>query len=209
MAQERDELLDHDYDGIKEYDNPLPGWWLWLFYGTILFSLIYLPYYLLGMGLSSAEMYEQEMAMARQMHPQTAAMAPSPAAPAGAMAPGMPMAGHGAEHTDSGIADASLVGNAEAIAAGRTIFLTSCMPCHGDKGQGIIGPNLTDKYWLHGNRYNDIVNTIVNGVPDKGMIAWKTALNPQKINQVAAYVMSIRGTNPPNPKPPQGQEYPE
>ncbi|HEX9843972.1 MAG TPA: c-type cytochrome, partial [bacterium] len=109
----------------------------------------------------------------------------------------------------SGIADASLVGNAEAIAAGRTIFLTSCMPCHGDKGQGIIGPNLTDKYWLHGNRYNDIVNTIVNGVPDKGMIAWKTALNPQKINQVAAFVMSIRGTNPPNPKPPQGQEYPE
>jgi cytochrome c oxidase cbb3-type subunit 3 len=71
----------------------------------------------------------------------------------------------------------------------------------------VIGPNLTDKYWLHGNTYAHIVNTISNGVPDKGMIPWKATLNPEKIAQVAAFVMSIKGTNPPNPKPPQGVEY--
>jgi cytochrome c oxidase cbb3-type subunit 3 len=200
MAQEHDELLEHEYDGIKEYDNPLPGWWLWLFYGTIVFSLVYLPYNFLGFGPSSGQMYEQELALAKQQYPQPAAVAPAPAAP-GAPATQAP--------APAGSADRSVVGNAQAIAAGQAIFLASCMPCHGNQGQGLIGPNLTDKYWLHGNRFEDIVNTIANGVPDKGMISWKSTLNPQKINEVAAFVLSLRGTNPPNPKAPQGQEAPE
>ncbi|HKJ00355.1 MAG TPA: cbb3-type cytochrome c oxidase N-terminal domain-containing protein [bacterium] len=198
MAQERDELLDHEYDGIREYDNPLPRWWLWLFYGTILFSIVYIPYYLLGFGPSEAQMYQQEMAEARTEFPQQAAMAPAAAAPG---------AQPGAAPAAPSIADPSMQGNMQAIAAGKEIFLANCKPCHGEHGQGIIGPNLTDNYWLHGNTFPEIVHTIYNGVPEKGMISWKSTLNPQKINEVAAYVMSIHGANPPNPKPPQGKEY--
>jgi cytochrome c oxidase cbb3-type subunit III len=203
MAQERDELLDHEYDGIREYDNPLPRWWLGLFYATIVFAAIYVPYYLFGFGPTEAQMYQQELAEARQLYPQQAAMATAPAAPA---APGAPAAAAPAAGP-AGIADPSVVGNAQAIAAGAAVFKANCTPCHGEHGQGIIGPNLTDNFWLHGNRFEDIVHTIYNGVPDKGMISWKSTLNPQKINEVAAYVMSIHGSNPPNPKPPQGQEY--
>ena len=100
-------------------------------------------------------------------------------------------------------------GDPAAIEAGKAIFLANCLPCHGEHGQGVIGPNLTDNYWLHGNTYQDLVNTVTNGVPDKGMIPWKSTLNPTKIGQVVAFVMSLHGTNPPNPKPPQGKEYPQ
>ena len=186
MAKERDELLNHDYDGIQEYNNPLPGWWQWLFYGTILFSVIYIPYYLAGYGLSSQEAYEQEMAAQPSRAEAPAAATPTPGT-------------GGAE---------SLEGNAEAIAAGREIFQGTCMPCHGAQGQGGIGPNLTDEYWLHGNSYPQIVGVITEGVPAKGMIAWKAALNPKKIAQTAAFVLSLQGSSPPNPKPPQGEIYP-
>lgn len=193
MANKHDELLDHDYDGIKEYDNPLPRWWLWLFYGTIAFAVIYSPYILLGFGPSSAEEYRQEVAAVK-----------TPASPA------MPMAPHAEGEPHVAVAPPltgpSLERNAAAIAAGKEIFTANCVPCHGPQGQGVIGPNLTDTYWLHGGKYADIVNTITVGVPDKGMISWKATLNPEKIRQVAAYVKSLKGTNPPNPKPPQGVE---
>lgn len=203
MAQERDELLDHEYDGIREYDNPLPRWWLWLFYGTIIFSAVYIPYYLLGFGPSTSEMYEQEVQAAMERYPRLAATQGSTESATSPGAPGQEPA------AAVSLADPSVVGDAQAIAAGKEIYTANCLPCHGDKGQGLIGPNLTDNYWLHGNEFADIVNVITNGVPDKGMIAWKSTLNPQKINQVAAFVTSLRGTNPPNPKPPQGQEYPQ
>ncbi|MDH5751927.1 MAG: c-type cytochrome [Deltaproteobacteria bacterium] len=188
---EKDKLLDHEYDGITEYDNPLPNWWLWLFYLSIIFAVVYIPYIGLGLGPSSIEEYQMEIAAAMKAPAgqpggeQTAGAAPEQAAPA------------------------SLEGNAEAIAEGQKIFLASCLPCHGPDGRGTIGPNLTDNFWLHGNTYNDIVITITNGVPEKGMIPWKTMLNPTKILQVAAFVKSIKGTNPPEAKPPQGKEYPE
>lgn len=196
MAKQRDELLDHDYDGIKEYDNPLPQWWLWLFYGTIVFSAVYIPYIVMGFGPSSAEEYQRELAAARAAPPPAAQ--PAPGVPA---APGQPPA------VAAVVAGPSLEGNAAAIAAGKEVYVANCAPCHGPQGQGVIGPNLTDNFWLHGNTWNDIVSTVTNGVPDKGMIAWKTTLNPEKIRQVSAYVMSLKGTNPPNPKPPQGIEY--
>lgn len=92
----------------------------------------------------------------------------------------------------------------ESIKLGKAIFNTNCSICHGKQGQGSIGPNLTDDYWLHGSSPQDIVATIINGVPRKGMISWKAALLPEEVGQVAAYVISIRGSNPPNPKAPQG-----
>jgi len=200
MAKQKyDELLDHEYDGIKEYNNPLPGWWLWLFYGTIAFSAVYIPYYVLGFGPGTAEEYRHEVAAARAAVPAPAAAA----APAG-----------GRAHSDGTAhpvgpqpAGPNLEGNPQAIAAGREIYAANCAPCHGPQGQGVIGPNLADRFWLHGNTYADIANVIANGVPDKGMIAWKAVLNPVKIQQVTAFVRSLKGTLPPNPKPPQGQEY--
>lgn len=201
MAQQRDEILGHDdYDGIQEYDNPLPRWWLWLFYGSVIFSAIYIPYYLFGFGPNSAEMYEQEMAAYRQQsgqqQEQTAAQAPRAGAP--------PQAEAGI-----GEVDASIVNDEQAVAAGKQIFTQNCSPCHGQQGQGGIGPNLTDNYWLHGNTYKDIVTVVTDGVPDKGMIAWKSTLNPEKIRQVAAFVYTLPETDPPDQKEPQGQEYPE
>ena len=196
MAQERDELLDHDYDGIQEFDNPLPGWWVWLFYATILFSVIYIPYYFLGFGPSSAEEYRQEMAEAKAAHPAAAAVSPPGA---GAPQPG----------AVPPVAMPSLQGDPAAIAAGQAIFVANCAPCHGQLGEGGIGPNMTDRFWLHGNTYENMVTTITEGVPEKGMISWKAMLNPEKIRQAAAFVYSLKGTNPPNPKAPQGEEYPE
>lgn len=205
MAKETDTLLDHNFDGIQEYDNPLPRWWQGLFYGTILFSLIYFPYYTLGLGPSSAEMYEEEMALALKAKSERVATQEAEQK----LVVGMDKDSNGMARNGGGQAAVSLEGNAEAVAAGQSIFATTCMPCHGDKGQGLIGPNLADNYWIHGNTYDDVVRIISNGVPDKGMIPWKSALNPTKIRQVTAFVLSLKGTNPPNPKTPQGTEYPE
>lgn len=191
MAKKRDELLDHDYDGIREYDNPLPGWWTGLFYGTIVFAAIYIPYYYLGFGLTSAQEYEEELAEAKTLSQGLAAV--SPRAP-GAVPP---------------VAMPSLAGDPAAIAAGKEIFTLNCTPCHGPQGQGGIGANLTDNYWIHGNQYEDMVEVITKGVPDKGMISWQAMLNPDKIRQVAAFVHSLKGSNPPNPKAPQGDPYPD
>jgi len=204
MAQETDKLLEHEYDGIHEYDNPLPRWWVWLFYGSIVFTVIHLPYYTMGFGPSSGQMYEEEVNLAMS---ETGAQGTTPAPTGGSAAPGGATASGGT--TAPAPPAESLAGNPEAIAAGAATFSTNCLPCHGDKGQGLIGPNLTDNHWLHGNTYPDIVKVITEGVPAKGMISWKAVLNPRKIQEVAAFVASLKGTSPPNPKPPQGQEYPD
>lgn len=193
MAKERDELLDHSYDGIREYDNPLPRWWVWLFYGTILFAVLYLPAYWLGYALSGPEEYAQELAEAGQAQSEaTASVKPGEHE---ALQPG------GREVAKLAV---PMKTDPQTLAAGKAIFAQNCVPCHGPQGQGVIGPNLTDNYWLHGNTYADIVTVVTNGVPDKGMISWKSTLGPQRIQQVASFVVSLKGTNPPNPKAPQG-----
>jgi cytochrome c oxidase cbb3-type subunit 3 len=181
---DRDRLLDHDYDGIQEYDNPLPGWWSWLFVATIVFSVGYYLYYQIGPGPSLIAQYEQEM---REHAQQQASLAPA-AAPAGV-----------GEDTLR-----ALTKDAKAVAAGKEMFAVRCMPCHGPEGQGVIGPNLTDDYWLHGGTLVDIRRTIHDGIPDKGMIPWKDQLKPAEIDAITAYVATLHGTKPPNPKPPQG-----
>jgi mono/diheme cytochrome c family protein len=95
--------------------------------------------------------------------------------------------------------------------AGKEIFMTNCASCHGPEGQGGIGPNMTDNYYIHGGGINDLMSTIIKGVPVKGMISWKGILDDKQINEVASYMMSLRGTNPPNPKASQGElvEFPE
>ena len=181
MSEVKDEILDHDYDGIQEYDNPLPRWWLMMFYLSIAFALVYLPWYHFGPGELPQEEYAAEMA----------------AAGAGDVRG----AGFTQEELSAALADQG------AVASGKGVFDKNCVACHTATGAGLVGPNLTDEYWLHGGSLADIARVIADGVPDKGMISWKTQLSHQDMVAVAAYVKSLKGTNPPNPKEPQGAKY--
>jgi len=175
-------LAGHEYDGIKELDNKLPKWWLWLFYLTIIFGVVYfINYQVLRIGPSQEEEYKQEMA--------DAAMEYKAEKPANTI----------------DAANVTLLTDETSLAAGKEIFDKNCKICHLEQGQGLVGPNLTDDYWIHGCTIGDIFNVITNGVTEKGMISWKAQLTPKQIQEVASYIVSLHGTNPPNPKPPQGE----
>ena len=179
-----DRTLGHAYDGIEEYDNPLPGWWVWIFVATIAFSAGYYVYYQLGPGPSIVAEYEAE---SRALAERAAATAPRVAVA-----------------TDEAIA--ALRRDAAAMAKAKETFATRCAPCHGPAGQGLVGPNLTDEFWLHGGRPVEIVKTITDGVPEKGMVPWKDQLSPEDIQALAAWIWTLAGTNPPNAKPAEGQK---
>lgn len=180
-----DEPREHSFDGIQEYDNDLPRWWLILFWITIGAACIYPFIYDFGPGEFATETIDREVAEVKQMQNSGSAQS----------AP-----------TASGDNLIKLTQDAAVISTGAQVFATRCLPCHGDKGQGIIGPNLTDDFWLHGGTIADIHRTITDGVLEKGMIAWKGQLTPDQIDAVSAFVWTLHGTNPPNPKAPQGDE---
>lgn len=174
-------LAGHEYDGIRELDNKLPRWWLWLFYITIIFSVIYfLRMHVLGTADKQYEAYDKEVEAAMIQY----------------------KAAQPANTLDA--TNVTLLTDATALAAGKAIFDKNCVVCHLAQGQGLVGPNLTDDYWIHGCKIGDIFNLITVGVPEKGMISWKSQLTPEQIQQVASYIVSLKGTNPPNPKAPQG-----
>ncbi|NOZ95103.1 MAG: c-type cytochrome [Acidobacteria bacterium] len=178
----RDELLDHDYDGIQEYDNPLPRWWVMIFWASIVFAPIYILFYHFGPGLSEHQQYERSVqAFYERQAKALAALG---------------------EVTDETLL--TVKANPAMLSRGGQIFRAKCSPCHGMFGEGNIGPNLTDDYWIHGAKPTDIYHTIFEGVPDKGMLTWKNQLPPARIMAVAAYVLTLHGTSPPNPKAPQG-----
>jgi len=175
-------LLDHEIDGIRELDNKLPRWWVWLFYFTIIFAAVYMVYYhVLGAGDLMLAEYNKEMK-------------------AGAALKGAAMA-----RFETDIATLQPSKDPEVLARGKKTFLTLCAPCHRADGGGLVGPNLTDEYWIHGDKFSDNVRTIWNGVPEKGMITWKNTLKPKEVYEVASYIYTLRGTHPPNPKPPENQ----
>ena len=179
-------LLDHEADGIQEYDNPLPRWWTALFWITIAFSVLYalnLPG--IGTGRGRIANYEREMAAARERQAALAAKAPPPAAVDAA-------------------ALLALARDPARLALGRERFVGTCAACHREDGGGSIGPNLTDDFWIHGGRPEEILKTVTDGVPDKGMPAWGQTMSPEEIAAVAAYVLTLHDTHPPNPKEPQG-----
>jgi cytochrome c oxidase cbb3-type subunit III len=173
-------LLDHEADGIKELDNLLPRWWVWLFYLTVIFAIGYMLYYhFLGLGDLQAAEWKKEMTAGDRV--KTAAMS----------------------HFESSIATLRPSPDATVLAGGKDIFLTRCAPCHRADGGGLVGPNLCDDYWIHGSNFTDTVTIIWNGVPAKGMITWKNYLPPDEIYSVASYIYTLRSTHPPNPKPPE------
>ena len=188
MDKESDIDLGHDYDGIRELDNNLPPWWIYGFYLSIVIAIGYMyVYHFSDLGYTQKQEYEIAI---QEGEDQKAAFA--------------------ARQTNS-IDEKNLVAltDADAMEVGQKIFIASCAACHGPDGQGTVGPNLTDDYWVHGGHVRDIYATIKNGVPEKGMIAWKSQLQPATIVKVASYIKSLRGTNPPNPKAIEGELYEE
>ncbi len=180
LPPEPDRLLEHDYDGIREYDNPMPRWWLWVFYLTILFvPVYYLAPAPFGAGAGKDAEYAAEVARYQ---------ASRPPAPAGVTAEALLARRHDREELEEG----------------AEVFAKNCAACHRADGGGLIGPNLTDDVWLHGGTPVSIHTTIVQGVMAKGMPAWERLLSPEAVEQVTAYVLSLAGTNPPNPKAPEG-----
>lgn len=191
IEQESSVEMDHEYDGIRELDNRLPPWWLWGFYFTIAFGIVYLiNYHISGSSPLQTEEYMAEMEAAAEAKAAFVA-------------------------TQSNVVDESnveLLTDAGALGNGQKTFKLYCAPCHGENGgsmPGGVGPNLTDDYWIHGGSVTDIFKTIKYGVPAKGMVSWEAQLSPSKIQEVASYIKSIYGTNPENAKEPQGDLWQE
>ncbi|MCB0419381.1 MAG: c-type cytochrome [Bdellovibrionales bacterium] len=181
----------HDYDGIQELNNPLPAWWLGIFWATCLFGLAYYIYYELAGGPTLDE--ELQTAMSEIHAVKEEAQAANPTA---------------APKSDEELN--ALVSDPAALEKGAQVFQTNCVACHGAKGEGTIGPNLTDDYWIHKKgTMSDIVSLIKTGVPDKGMPPWEAAIAAEDIEKTAAFIVSLKGTNPPNAKAPQGEQVTE
>jgi cytochrome c oxidase cbb3-type subunit 3 len=176
----QDKLLDHTYDDIQEYDNPMPRWWLLTFAGTVVFSVLYVfdvgP---IGNGKGRIADYEAEVKAHAAAHP-----APSGDTPPAQLA--------------------ALVKDPEALRLGKETYLAFCASCHRADGGGLIGPNLADTYWIHGGAVTDIYRTVSNGVLEKGMPPWAKTLKPAQLEAVVAYVASLQGSNPADGKAPQG-----
>ena len=179
-----DHLLDHAYDGIQEYDNPLPRWWLALFWATIIFTPLYILYFHFGGGMLAKERYDQEMiAFYDKQAEQLLALG---------------------EISEGTLVD--LMADASMMNGGKKIFQAKCATCHGMFGEGGIGPNLADDYWIHGGQLMDVYATVRDGVTAKGMLAWERQLRPAELMAVSSYVGTLLGTDPPNPKAPQGDQ---
>jgi len=184
IENEADLLMDHDYDGIKELDNNLPPWWVYLFYIGIIFGVIYFARYEVFGGDDQETELKIEMAQAKVDVEEYLKTAPD-------------------------LMDEKtvvLLTDPESLATGKELFTTNCAACHRADGGGQIGPNLTDKHWILGGGIKNLFHTITNGGRDgKGMISWKGTLKPKEIQKVASYILSLQGSNPKDPKAPDGE----
>jgi len=187
VEKEADVMLDHDYDGIRELDNPLPPWWKYGFIITIAIAFVYLGYFhAFGSGKNPTEEYAAEMESAR-----------------------IEKEIYESNNKDKVDENNIAMADASGIKAGQILYETNCVACHIKDGGGNVGPNLTDDYWLHKGSLNDIYKTIKNGYPDKGMQSWAKTFSPKEISLLASYVKSLKGTKPAAPKAPQGDLYVE
>ena len=180
--EKKEIILDHDYDGIQEYDNPLPNWWLMTFFGTIIFGFLYFGHYQIS-GVAKTQTEELAIEMK-----ELKAQAPA----------------------DADDSEEALESKLNAISAdlGKQTFVAKCAVCHGQNGEGLIGPNLTDNFWLHGKGTRvDIFHTVSKGILQMGMPSWENMLKPDELLAAVKHVYSLRGTHPANAKAPQGVEY--
>ena len=188
IEEEREIILDHNYDGIKELDNSLPPWWVYMFYITIVFAVVYLIRFEV-MGGDTPEMeYEKAVAQARMEVNKYKANSPDV----------------------FNIDDLKLLTDASDLKRGKAVFNLNCASCHLADGGGSIGPNLTDEYWILGGGIKNVFNTVYNGGRNgKGMIAWNKTLKAEDIAKVSSYVISLQGTTPAKAKAPKGEKWEE
>ena len=185
IERENDLDLAHDYDGIRELDNNIPPWWLYGFYASMIFAVFYLwRYHVAHSAPLQIEELNQQIAEANAQ--QESRLKSS---------------------TDNVDENTVKMLDAKGITAGADLYSKNCVACHGDKGQGLVGPNLTDDYWLHGGSMKDIFKTIKYGWPDKGMQSWKGNFSPSQMQEIASYVKSLKGTNPTGAKEKQGELF--
>lgn len=176
-------LLEHEADGIRELDNLLPRWWVWLFYLTIAYSAAYMGYYhVFHAGELQVAEYRKEKAIGEKIKNESIAK------------------------FEASIDALRPMDDPIVLTQGKQTYATYCLPCHREDGGGIVGPNFCDDYWIHGSNYVDNIKIIINGVPEKGMLTWRGVLKPSEIQAVASYIYKFRGTKPPNPKPPENQQ---
>jgi len=189
IEQEADVMLDHDYDGIKELDNVLPPWWVNLFYATVIFGAIYLVRFHIVGDYTQAQEFDQEVAAAQLEIEKNKANSPKE------------------EITlDKVVAltdDASL-------SKGKEIFINACAACHKPDGGGVVGPNITDEFWINGGGIKNIFKIINEGSKNNpSMVAWGKTLESTDIQKVASYVLSLQGTKPAGGKAPEGEKWVE
>ena len=183
IEREKEIMGHHEFDGIRELDNNLPPWWINMFYATIVFSGIYMYYYDWGgSDWSSTNQYNTEMEVAAKEKSRI-------------------LAASNENVTEENVTRLTESGP---IGEGELIYKNVCVACHGPNGEGGVGPNMTDEYWLHGGGIKNVFKTIKYGVPEKGMIAWAAQLKPSDMQKVASYILTMQGTKPANPKEPQG-----
>jgi len=185
VEKEETILLDHNYDGIRELDNHLPPWWKWLFYATVIWGAFYLfSYHITSSFPLQTEEYETELAIADEAARNRKSTASGPII----------------DETN-----VELTSDATALADGKTTFTSICASCHRVDGGGDIGPNLTDNYWKHGADIKSVFKVVSKGVQGTNMVAWGTSMSPEKIRNVSSYVLSLKDSNPPNGKAPEGE----
>lgn len=186
VEEEGSLLLDHNYDGIQELDNHLPPWWLWSFYGSIVFGVLYvLLRFVFPVFPLQDEEYRAEMVQAEAMLEEVRLLA-----------------NNSINEENVEFSDDPAI-----MASGEEIYIKNCAACHLVDGGGSVGPNLTDQYWIHGGSMKDIFSTIKYGVQEKGMISWQKQLNPAMMRDVSSYILAMQGTTPQNPKDAQGELY--
>lgn len=187
VEKEQEILLKHDYDGIRELDNRIPPWFHFLFYGTIIWAVIYmLVFHVFDDGQIQSKEYQAEIQQAsleRQILIKTGAFLN--------------------EETVTFTDDTAVLNE------GKDIYIRNCAACHGQNGEGLVGPNLTDDYWIHGGGIKNIFKVTKYGVPAKGMIAWEAQLDPNQIRAVSSYIITLHDTNPHNSKAPEGDKWVE
>lgn len=186
VEREHEVMTDHEYDGIRELDNNLPPWWVWMFNLTIVFAVVYLVYFhVLPYGMTQEEEYIAELEQAEIEKEKYLALMKD-------------------RVTENNVV---FLDSEADLNAGKGIYVANCQQCHAPDGGGGVGPNFTDEYWIHGGSIKDIFSTVKYGVPSKGMISWEAQLRPLEMAQVSSYIQTLVGTEPLNPKEPQGELY--
>ena len=186
LSEEKSLEIPHEYDGIKELNNPIPHWFNFLFYGSIIFAAAYLYYYHVGdHGERQDDEYKTEMVKADLDKQKFLAK------------------------SGSSVDENSVKVDPSQVAVGKGVFDANCSACHGVVGEGLVGPNLTDEFWIHGGSVKDIFKVIKYGVVEKGMVSWEKNMSSSDMSAVTNYIISLKGSNPPNPKEAQGEKYEE